>query len=173
MPDTLRLIAIAALFLSAAPDAAHALPAGTRLAQSGSVAPDAPPPPPDKAPAPSEPAKTVLEKDESQGILGKAVRDADGKEMGRIVNVIVDRASQPRAVVVDFGGFLGVGSRKIAVDWAALRIGADKPDQITLDLSRDQVKAAPEYKDGAPVVVLGAAGATRPLPSNGSDNAEP
>jgi hypothetical protein len=94
--------------------------------------------------------------------------------MGRIVNVIVDRASQPRAVVIDFGGFLGVGSRKIAVDWAALRMGGpDKPDQITLDLSRDQVKAAPEYKDGAPVVVLGAAGATRPLPGNGPENAEP
>lgn len=171
MPDTFRLLAIAALFLSAAPGAAPAVATGARLAQSGSTAPEAPPP--DKAATPTPPAKTVLEKDESQGILGKTVRDSDGKEMGRIVNVIVDRASQPRAVVIDFGGFLGVGSRKIAVDWAALRIGADKPDQITLDLSRDQVKAAPEYKDGAPVVVLGAAGATRPLPGNGSENAEP
>ena len=39
--------------------------------------------------------------------------------------------------------------------------------------SRDQVKAAPEYKEGAPVVVLGATGATRPLPGNGPENAEP
>jgi hypothetical protein len=172
MPDNLRLLAIAALVLSVGPGAASALPSGSpRLAQSGSTAPDAPPP--DRGPATTnEPAKTVLEKEESQGILGKSVRDSAGKEMGRIVNVIVDRASQPRAVVIDFGGFLGVGSRKIAVDWAALRIGADKPDQITLDLSRDQVRAAPEYKDGAPVVVLGAAGATRPLPGNGQ-NAEP
>ena len=173
MPDTFRLFAIAALFLSVATSTAPALSTdGTRLAQSGPTAPEAPQP--DKTTTnPPPPAKTVLEKDETQGILGKTVRDADGKEMGRIVNVIVDRASQPRAVVIDFGGFLGVGSRKIAVDWAALRIGADKPDQITLDLSRDQVKAAPEYKDGAPVVVLGTAGATRPLPGNGSENAEP
>jgi hypothetical protein len=174
MPDNLRLVAIAALILSGAPAAAFALPgAGMRMAQSGSTTPDAPPPA-DKSPAaPSEPAKTVLQKDETQGILGKTVRDSAGKEMGRIVNVIVDRASQPRAVVIDFGGFLGVGSRKIAVDWAALRVGSDKPDQITLDLSRDQVRAAPEYKDGAPVVVLGAAGATTPLPGNGTDKAEP
>ena len=182
MPDMFRLLAIAALVLGVAPAAAPAFSTGgALLAQSGSTAPEAPapdkgsttPPQPDKTTTTPPPAaKTVLEKDESQGILGKTVRDADGKEMGRIVNVIVDRASQPRAVVVDFGGFLGVGSRKVAVDWAALRIGADKPDQITLDLSRDQVKAAPEYKDGAPVVVLGAAGATRPLPG-GSENAEP
>jgi hypothetical protein len=165
MLENLRLIAVVALILGAASHSA--------AAQSGAATPDAPAP--DKSTsAPSEPAKTVLQKDETQGILGKAVRDSAGKEMGRIVNVIVDRTSQPRAVVIDFGGFLGVGSRKVAVDWAALRMGGpDKPDQITLDLSRDEVKAAPEYKEGAPVVVLNAAGAMRPLPGNGPDNAEP
>lgn len=179
MPEKLCAIAIAALILSGAPETTSAVPT-IHLAQSGATTPDQQPPDkgttaPSEAPkTPSEPPKTVLEKDETQSILGKTVRDSAGKEMGRIVNVIVDRASQPRAVVIDFGGFLGVGSRKIAVDWAALRMGGpDKPDQITLDLSRDQVKAAPEYKDGAPVVVLGAAGATRPLPTNGPDNAEP
>ena len=172
MPENLRFAAIVALIVTGA-GAASALP-NARLAQSASPPADAPAPDKQAPAAPNEPAKTVLEKDETQGILGKTVRDSAGKEMGRIVNVIVDRASQPRAVVVDFGGFLGVGSRKIAVDWAALRMGGiEKPDQITLDLSRDQVKAAPEYKDGAPVVVLGAAGATRPLPGNGPENAEP
>jgi hypothetical protein len=38
-------------------------------------------------------------------------------------------------------------------------------DRITLDLSRDQVRLAPEYKTGEPVVVLGASGATQPIPS--------
>jgi hypothetical protein len=171
MPENLRFAATVALIVTAAAGAASALP-NAPLAQS--AAPPEAPVPEKTAPTPNEPAKTVLEKDETQGILGKTVRDSAGKEMGRIINVIVDRASQPRAVVIDFGGFLGVGSRKIAVDWAALRMGGpDKPDQITLDLSRDQVKAAPEYKDGAPVVVLGAAGATRPLPGNGPENAEP
>ena len=37
---------------------------------------------------------------------------------------------------------------------------------ITLELTRDQVKAAPEYQDGKPVVVLGALGKLEPLPSN-------
>ena len=40
--------------------------------------------------------------------------------MGRIVDVLVDRRGQVRAAIIDFGGFLGVGSRKIAVDWSAL-----------------------------------------------------
>jgi hypothetical protein len=71
-----------------------------------------------------------------------------------------------RAAIIDFGGFLGVGSRKIAVDWNALHFrAAGKPGaKITLEFTRDQVKAAPEYQEGKPVVVLGALGKLEPLP---------
>ena len=44
--------------------------------------------------------------------------------MGRIVDVLVDRSGEVRAAIIDFGGFLGVGSRKIAVDWDALHFPA-------------------------------------------------
>ena len=78
------------------------------------------------------------------------------------------RAGHVRAAIIDFGGFLGVGSRKIAVDWNALRFHPDsaKRDVITLELTRDQVKAAPEYKDKQPVVVLGASGGLQSLPTD-------
>jgi len=36
--------------------------------------------------------------------------------------------------------------------------------KITLDLTRDQVKTAPEYQEGKPVVVLGALGKLEQLP---------
>jgi len=70
-----------------------------------------------------------------------------------------------RAAVIDFGGFLGVGSRKIAVDWSALHFGGAVRHEgdIKLGLTQDQLKAAPEYKDGASVVVIGATGALKPL----------
>jgi hypothetical protein len=113
------------------------------------------------------PAVTILNSHEVEGILGREVRSAADENMGRIVDVLVDRGGQMRAAVIDFGGFLGVGSRKIAVDWNALRFPppTDKADHITLELTRDQVKAAPEYQDGKPVVVLGALGKLVPLPS--------
>jgi hypothetical protein len=99
-------------------------------------------------------------------VLGKEVVSATNENMGRIVDVLVDHTGKVRAAVIDFGGFLGVGSRKIAVDWAALHFPAPgKPDtHITLEFTRDQVKAAPEYQDGKPVVVLSALGKVEPLP---------
>ena len=117
-------------------------------------------------PAAATPEVTILNKHEVEGILGRDVRSAADENMGRIVDVLVDRTGQVRAAIIDFGGFLGVGSRKIAVDWSALHFPPPgKPGaRIALDLNRDQVNAAPEYQDGKPVVVLGALGKLEPLP---------
>ncbi len=111
------------------------------------------------------PAVVILKSHELEGILGKEVRSATGENMGRIVDVVVDRNGQVRAAVIDFGGFLGVGSRKIAVDWDALKFPApsDKSGYVTLEFTRDQVKAGPEYQDGKPVVVLGSQGKLEPF----------
>ena len=80
--------------------------------------------------------------------------------------MLVDRSGEVRAAIIDFGGFLGVGSRKIAVEWNALHFPppGEPGGRIALELTRDQVKAAPEYREGKPVVVLGALGKLEPLP---------
>ena len=111
------------------------------------------------------PSVTIIDAADAHGVLGRDVRSPTDEDMGRIVDVIVDRAGQVRAAVIDFGGFLGVGSRKIVVDWNALHFGqiANKGDSITLELTKDQVKAAPEYKEDTPIVVLGASGALLPF----------
>ena len=140
---------------AASPPADQSPPAQEQKA----VAPAAP-----KEPAPP-PSVTIIEAADAHGVLGRDVRSTTGEDMGRIVDVIVDRAGQVRAAVIDFGGFLGVGSRKIVVDWNALHFGqiANKGESITLELTKDQVKAAPEYKEDAPIVVLGASGTLLPF----------
>ena len=118
--------------------------------------------PTDKA---TPPSVTVIEAVDAHGILGRDVRSPANENMGRLSDVIVDRGGIVRAAVIDFGGFLGVGSRKIVVDWNALHFWnvADKTASISLELTRDQVKAAPEYKEDQPIVVLGASGSLEPL----------
>ncbi len=128
------------------------------------TAPAAPPAAATKEPAPPA-SVTVIAPKEAHGVLGRDVRSSTDEDMGRIVDVIVDRTGTVRAAVIDFGGFLGVGSRKIVVDWNALHFGRvnKKSDNITLELTKAQVAAAPEYKEDTPIVVLGAAGSLSPF----------
>ena len=111
------------------------------------------------------PSVTVLDSQEVQNILGREIRSTADENMGRIVDVLVDGSGTVRAAIIDFGGFLGVGSRKIAVAWTALHFvpAAEKRYGIVLELTRDQVKPAPEYKEGKPVLVLVASGKLEPL----------
>jgi hypothetical protein len=108
-----------------------------------------PPPPPVPTTAPIGPHSVT-------GILGKKVASAKGDDLGHVVDVLVNEQGEVRAVVIDLGGFLGVGNRKIAVDWSLLQF---KPDDnqspVVLHLSRQQIQKAPEFKDGAhPMAVL-------------------
>jgi hypothetical protein len=84
-------------------------------------------------------------------VLGKKVKGPNGEDLGLVVDVLVDTNGKPRAAVIDFGGFLGVGSRKIAIDWKALDFTAlGRAGTVELGLSRAQIAAAPEYKPGPP-----------------------
>jgi hypothetical protein len=87
-------------------------------------------------------------------ILGKKVQGPQGEDLGRVVDVLADATGRVRAAIIDFGGFLGVGTRRIAVDWPLLRFDpvGDKP--LILSLSREKLQSAPEYKDSAHPRVL-------------------
>ena len=118
-------------------------------------------PPPEKmapeAPhAPVEIPAVVLDGATGTALLGKPVQSVKSEDLGRVVDVIVDRNGVMRAAVIDFGGFLGVGTRKIAVDWRALHFsGKGDLSNLIADLPRDQLKIAPPYKEGEPIVIIG------------------
>jgi hypothetical protein len=100
----------------------------------------------DEAPPPS--AVQSVAPDAAEAVLGQRVTDPDGKEIGRLVDVLVDANGRPQAAVIDFGGFMGVGNRKIAVHWGALKFTPSDPKRkISLDMTPDQIKSAPEFRD--------------------------
>ena len=111
------------------------------------------------AQADEKPAQSAVQSvppEDAEAILGQRVTDQEGKEVGRLVDVLVDVNGQPQAAVIDFGGFMGVGNRKIAVHWGALHFSpGDAKHKVTLEMTPDQIKAAPEFRNpdkAAPVV---------------------
>lgn len=89
-----------------------------------------------------------------ESLLGRDLKTRD-EDPGRIIDILSDRDGLVRAAVVELGGFLGIGTRRIAVDWSMLRFDAGpKRPHLILDMTRDQLRSAPEYKPGEPVVFV-------------------
>lgn len=121
--------------------------ANSASAQPSATAP-APPPAPPLAQTETIAAGSVLR------LLGRDVLGPKGEVVAQVMNVLVDAAGQPCAAVLDYGGFLGVGKRRIAVAWTALRFAPDsKAGAITLALGPDQLKSVPEFKPEGPLVI--------------------
>jgi hypothetical protein len=96
----------------------------------------------------------VSKRNPLESVLGREVRTRVEEDGGRIIDLLADRHGRVQAAVIEFGGFLGIGTRKIAVEWSALRFetGGKQP-VVIVDITRDQLRVAPEYKPSEPAVV--------------------
>jgi hypothetical protein len=96
----------------------------------------------------------VFKRSQLESVLGREVRTRVEQDAGRVIDLLADRHGRVQAAVIEFGGFLGIGTRKIAVEWTALRFESDgKQPVLIVDLTRDQLRVAPEYKANEPAVV--------------------
>jgi hypothetical protein len=77
-------------------------------------------------------------------LVGAAVKNAAGDTVGKIDDLIVSRNDKLLYAVVSVGGFLGVGSKLVAVPYASLQV--DQKNLVLPNASKDQLKALPEFK---------------------------
>jgi PRC-barrel domain len=92
----------------------------------------------------------------SMSILGKKVRGAKGEDLGRLVDILADDRGRVRVAIIESGGFLGVGNRRVAVDWSLLNFHPDPNDSyVMLEANAQTLQETPEYKDShQPVAIM-------------------
>lgn len=91
---------------------------------------------------------------EAEGTLTDAEGvQADWQDIGEVNDVILARDGSVDSVLVDIGGFLGMGERQVAVDMQAIRFvndasTADLPNDyfLVMNAGRAVLEGAPEYK---------------------------
>lgn len=82
-------------------------------------------------------------------LVGKTVYGVDDASVGDINDLIVDDAGKIIDVIVDFGGFLGIGERHVSLGFDELTVltNKDKSDvRVYIDATKEQIEALPEYK---------------------------
>lgn len=107
--------------------------------------------------AQTPPALQTHPPDTIAGVLGRRVMDAKGDEVGRLVDILIDRRGRPRAAIIDVGGFMGIGMRRVAIAWDTMRVTIEAGEtHLANDLTFDEIAAAPEFRGtDAPIQVLG------------------
>jgi sporulation protein YlmC with PRC-barrel domain len=72
------------------------------------------------------------------------VYDNAGSKIGDIQDVLLTADGKAEALVVGVGGFLGMGEKDVAIPFSAIkRTSKDGKDYLTLDTTKDALKAAP------------------------------
>jgi sporulation protein YlmC with PRC-barrel domain len=91
----------------------------------------------------------------SDNVEGTAVYNNAGEKLGSIDDLMIDKYSgQVRYAVLEFGGFLGMGTDRYPIPWNMLRYETSK-DGYVVPLDKAKLDNAPKYRDeNAPVYDL-------------------
>jgi hypothetical protein len=81
-------------------------------------------------------------------LVGLNIQNAADENIGEIYDIILTDAGAVKAYIVSVGGFLGVGTKYVAIDPKAMTLTRqdEKTWKATMNANKDQLKAAPEYK---------------------------
>jgi sporulation protein YlmC with PRC-barrel domain len=92
-----------------------------------------------------------IETDETESLIasnkveGTAVYNSQGEKLGSIYNFMVDKEDgQVEYAILQFGGFLGMGSDYFPVPWAALEYSEEQGGYV-IDVDKDLLEKAPRY----------------------------
>ena len=94
---------------------------------------------------------TTLESRETTSLIGSdkvdgtSVYGIDGKKIGAIERVMIDKVSGKVAfAVLSFGGFLGMGEDFYPLPWSTLNYDTNLGGYL-VNLTKDQLEKAPKY----------------------------
>jgi hypothetical protein len=79
-------------------------------------------------------------------LVGKDVYGADNRNMGDVEDVVMGANGQVESILVDVGGFLGLGARRVAIPISQIQLG--EGDRLTTTLTEAQAKELPPYTQG-------------------------
>ena len=76
-------------------------------------------------------------------VIGSSIYDRNNEKIGSVQDIILGTGGKVDSVVVDVGTFLGMGGKDVAVKMDEIKTDHDR---LTLEMSKDQLKQAPNYQ---------------------------
>lgn len=102
---------------------------------------------------------------------GTDVIGTDNEKIGDVSDILFDKTGKVEAFIVSVGGFLGMGSKDVALAPASFQVipgdaSKNESDKLQLAMTKDQLKQAANFEPySAPRTTTGMGGTTRPAPA--------
>jgi sporulation protein YlmC with PRC-barrel domain len=104
-------------------------------------------PAPAQAPPPAQSSDQQSVQVAAKSLLGSTVRARDGKDFGKVANLMIDPAQgRISAVVVSTGGTAGLGANEVVMPWNAFQVGRDQ-NNLVLTMQQEPLQPAPARAD--------------------------
>ncbi len=87
----------------------------------------------------------------AENLTDATVVGPDGEDIAEVEDLLLTQDGKIDAMLVDFGGFLGIGQKRVAVGMENLEFAANADGDLLVysDFTREQLEAAPEYDEAA------------------------
>ena len=82
----------------------------------------------------------------SSKVVGSSVVNENKETIGKIDDLIISREEHKVYAVISVGGFLGIGSKLVAVDYDSLQPTTDNSGFMLAGATKDSLKSQPEFK---------------------------
>lgn len=83
----------------------------------------------------------------AEDLKGTDVISPTGQKLGDIDDFVLSSDGKVDAVIVEFGGFLGIGTKHVAVAYEGLKfmVGQNNERYLVIDVTKEQLTAQPDY----------------------------
>jgi len=84
-------------------------------------------------------------------LIGTTVYGSDDSNIGEVGDIVFDKKGDINAIIVDVGGFLGIGEKPVALSFDQLNVRSDQSGNLTLvaNATKDQLNNAPTFEPTA------------------------
>jgi sporulation protein YlmC with PRC-barrel domain len=138
---------------SGEPYAANNAPADTTQPAAGSTAATTAPAAAGTDTADNKTDSALMNADGSMNaskLIGLDVKSPEDKKVGDIGEVVLDKEGKAQGVVVDVGGFLGIATHPVLLDWKDVTIAnQDGKATATVNLTKDKLEQMPAYESSS------------------------
>jgi sporulation protein YlmC with PRC-barrel domain len=85
-------------------------------------------------------------------LIGTAIYNSANEKVATINDLLLDKNGTPIAVVINAGGFLGIGGKKVAVDLKSLQLvrSENGNEKAIASMTKEQFQQAAEFKPYVP-----------------------